>query len=81
MEIKTQLGKSGRLLLPVKIRKALDLHPGDEIVLRLEEGQIKLIPLRQAVSIAQQRVKMYVPENKSLVESLIRERRAEAEHE
>jgi len=38
MEIKTQLGKSGRLLLPVKIRKALDLHPGDEIVLRLEEG-------------------------------------------
>jgi hypothetical protein len=53
---------------------------GDELVLRLENDSLRLIPLRQAVNMAQQRVKKFVPEGVSLVNELIQERREEIDH-
>ena len=67
--------------MPAKLRKELDIQPGDEIVMRLDEGQIRLIPLRQAVAQAQNIVHKYVPEGSSLVEALIQERRRESQDE
>ena len=81
MEIRAQISKSGRIIVPVKLRKALEIQAGDEILLRLENGSIRLIPLRQAVALAQKTVRQYVPEGVSLVEALIQERREEAAHE
>ena len=77
MEFTTQIGKSGRLIVPAKLRKALELHSGDEIILRLEDDSIRLIPLRQAVSMAQKIVSQYVPEGTSLVDTLIQVRQEE----
>jgi AbrB family looped-hinge helix DNA binding protein len=71
----------GRVVLPSKLRKELNIQNGDEIVLRLENGSIRLVPLNQAVIIAQQTVKKYVPEGTSLVSDLIQARREEAIHE
>ncbi len=81
MEIRTQVGKSGRIILPAKLRKALEIHAGDEIVLRLEDGSIRLLPLRQAVALAQKNVRQYVPAGVSLVDDLLQQRRAEADRE
>ena len=78
MEIVTQIGKSGRVIVPARMRKALGIQSGDEIMLRLEDGSLRVIPLRQAVRLAQKAVRKYVPENTSLVEALIRARREEA---
>ena len=78
METRTQLTKNGRLLLPAKFRKALDLQPGDELILRLEKDSIQVIPLHQAVSQAQNLVQKYVPEGTSLVTDLLAARREEA---
>ena len=77
----TQIGKSGRIVVPAKFRKALDLQPGDEIVLLLENGAIRLIPLRQAVTMAQETVRQYVPHGTSLVDQLLQARREEAARE
>jgi bifunctional DNA-binding transcriptional regulator/antitoxin component of YhaV-PrlF toxin-antitoxin module len=63
------------------MRKTLGIRPGDEIVIRLENGSIRVMPLRQAVNLAQQAVRRYVPAGTSLVEALIRERREEAARE
>jgi len=57
MEIRTQLTKNGRILLPVRFRKALDLQPADELILRLEEDSIQVLPVHQAVIQAQDLVK------------------------
>lgn len=57
MEFRVQVRSGGRFVLPSKIRKELQIKPGDEIVLRLENGSVRLVPLHQAVSIAQQTVK------------------------
>ena len=81
MEIRTQISKNGRIVLPAKLRRALEIRAGDEIVMRLENGAIRIIPLRQAVNLAQKAVRQYVPEGVSLVDALIKERREEAGRE
>ncbi|MCX6053550.1 MAG: AbrB/MazE/SpoVT family DNA-binding domain-containing protein [Chloroflexi bacterium] len=77
MEIKVQVGKSGRMVVPAKMRRALKIKAGDEIVMRLEENSILMIPLLQAVSLAQKAVRRYVPQDVSLVDDLILARRQE----
>ncbi len=63
------------------LRKELQIKPGDEIILRLENGSVRIIPLVQAVTMTQQAVKKYVPSETSLVDDLIQIRRTEADHE
>ncbi len=81
MEIVTQMGKSGRITVPAKMRMALGVQSGDEILIQLENGAIRMIPLRQAIRLAQQTVQRYVPEGTSLVKTLIQARREEAARE
>ncbi len=75
------MNKSGRIIIPSRLRKALEIQDGDEILLRLENGSIRLIPLRQAVALAQKTVRRYVPEGVSLADALIQARREEAADE
>ena len=77
-EVKSRLHVGGRLVIPSRYRKALGLKPGDEVVLILEEGEIRVVTARQAVRRAQALVRRYVPKGRSLSEDLIRERREEA---
>jgi AbrB family looped-hinge helix DNA binding protein len=81
MEFKIQITKGGRIVVPSKLRRALQIEAGDEIVLRLEEGSLRLIPLHQAINLAQQAVRKYAHEGTSLVDELIQARRAEAKRE
>ncbi len=81
METKTHIGEGGRVVVPAGFRKALDLKVGDEVILQLENDQIRLIPLRHAITLAQRKVRQYVPTATSLVDALIQDRRAEAERE
>ena len=81
MEFRVQIRSGGRFVLPSKLRKELQIKAGDEIVLRLENGSVRLVPLHQAVIIAQQTVKKYVSQGTSLVEDLIHARKEEAVHQ
>ena len=81
MEFRTQIAKGGRLIVPARLRKELQIEVGDEVVLRLENGSIRLIPLHQAVNLAQKIVRQYVPQGTSLVDELIQARRVEAKGE
>jgi AbrB family looped-hinge helix DNA binding protein len=76
-----RLGKAGRLVIPAKIRRALDLHPGDELLLRVENDGLHLSTRAQAVARAQAIVRKYVAPNRSLSDELIAERREDAERE
>jgi AbrB family looped-hinge helix DNA binding protein len=81
MEFKSQVDKSGRIVLPARLRNSAGIQAGDVIVLRLENGEILLIPFRQAVKKAQETVRQYVPAGTSLVDALIQARREEAARE
>ena len=45
VEVKTRMDKGGRVVVPAAFRKALELKPGDEVRLVLEEGQANSITL------------------------------------
>ena len=47
--------------------------------MRLENGSVRMIPLRQAVNLAQKAVRQYIPEGTALVAALIQARREDAE--
>ena len=81
METRVQIRKGGRLVVPVKLRRALNIKAGDEVVVRLENDSIRLIPMQRAVKLAQNIVRPYVPQGVSLVDELIKARRAEARRE
>lgn len=77
----TRIGRGARVVIPASLRKALALSPGDPVVLRIEEDTLRLIPLRQAITEAQRRVRQHIPADAVLVETLLQERRKEAQRE
>ncbi len=81
MDIMTPINKNGRIVVPARLRKALGLQAGDVVLLRLEGGSIRILPLRQAVGLAQKNVQRYVPKGVSLVDELMRARGEEADYE
>ena len=74
---RTHIGAGGRIVIPAHIRAALDFNPGDEVVLALSDGELRIFSIRQAVHRAQAIVRRYVPEGQSLAQELIQERRRE----
>lgn len=77
------MGQNGRLVIPAEFRRALGLGPGGEVVLRLEDGGLRLYTAAQAVARSRALVRRYVPEEVAggLSGSLVSDRRAEAARE
>ena len=73
-----KLGENGRLVIPAPFRAAMQIEPGDELVVILGDGEIRITTRARAIARVQREVRKYVPEGVSLVDELIAERRAEA---
>jgi AbrB family looped-hinge helix DNA binding protein len=76
-EIRTKLAEGGRIVIPAEYRQALNLHVGDEIILRLEDGALRIYTPSQAIKHAQELLRPYLPRGRSLSDELIVERRKE----
>lgn len=76
-EARTTLDANGRVVVPAPFRRALGLEEGDEVILRLGEGEIRITTPRQALRRAQELVRRRVPRTRSLAAELVRERREE----
>ena len=79
--IMTKMGQGGRIVVPAKYRKELGLKPGDDVILVLEDGEVRITTLPRVIRRAQELVRRYNPEGRSLVDELIQERREEAARE
>ena len=80
-EAKVKLGSGGRIVIPAQYRKALHLKPGDELVISLRDGEVRLSTRREAIKRAQARISRQLPTDRDLAEELIQERRQEAARE
>lgn len=76
-QVKTKIGEGGRIVIPAEYRQALGLQVGDEVILRLEGRELRIFTLNQAIKRAQELVSRYIPEERSLADELIAERRRE----
>ena len=71
----------GKLIIPAAFRRSLGFDTGDTVVVELDEDGLHVRSLSSAVRRAQQIVREFVPDDVSLAEELIAERRIEAERE
>jgi len=76
-EFKAKIAEGGRIVIPAEYRQALGLRVGDEVILRLEDGEVRIFTPRQAIKRAQELVRKYIPQGSSLVDELIADRRLE----
>lgn len=75
----TTLDEEGRLILPADVRRSLGFEAGDPVVFELDDKGLHVLPGRnEAVKRAQELVRKYVPEGRSLSDELIEERRRES---
>ena len=65
----------GRVVIPVEYRKSPGLKEGDELTLRLEQGELRMLTSQRAIKNAQGMIRQYLPKNRSLTDELIAERR------
>lgn len=79
-EVKIRVGPGGRLVIPSQFRKELGIQEGDSLIATLENGELRVLTLAQAVRRAQQTVRSF-SNDESLVEALIRKRENEAGNE
>jgi bifunctional DNA-binding transcriptional regulator/antitoxin component of YhaV-PrlF toxin-antitoxin module len=75
------IGINGRVELPALLLEAAGLSAGDAVVAEAGTGELRLRSLDRAIAEVQAMVRRFVPEDVSLVDELIAERRREAERE
>jgi AbrB family looped-hinge helix DNA binding protein len=71
----TRINENGRIVIPSSFRRALGIQSGDTVVLRIEDGELRITTLRQRLATAQQLVCKHVAPTTSLVDELIADRR------
>ena len=71
----------GKLIIPAAFRRKLGIDTGDTVVIELDEDGLHVRSLSSAVRRAQQIVQEFVPDDVSLADELVAERRIEAAHE
>ena len=75
---KAKIAEGGWVVIPAGYRKSLGVQVGDEVILVLENREVRILTQQRAIEKAQALVRRYVPEGRSLVDELIRERREES---
>jgi len=80
-EVHARVGENGRIVIPAAMREALGIVPGEELVLRVEDDELRITTMRHRIERARQLVRKHVKPGRSLVDELIAERRKAARHE
>jgi len=80
-ETRARINENGRVVIPASIRKALGINAGDEVVLRIEDDELRITTLKHRLARARRRVRKYVKPGHSLVDDLLAERREAAKRE
>jgi AbrB family looped-hinge helix DNA binding protein len=76
-----RVNENGRVVIPASYRKALGIKAGDEVILRMEDDELRITTMRRRIERAQRLVRKYVKRDTSLVDELIAERREAANRE
>ena len=66
-----KIAPGGRVVVPAEFRRALGVDIGDDVVIELTNGELRLRSLDAAIQRAQEIVRKYVPKGVSLADELI----------
>ncbi|MGA7908689.1 MAG: AbrB/MazE/SpoVT family DNA-binding domain-containing protein [Candidatus Sulfotelmatobacter sp.] len=77
-EARMKVNENGRVVIPAPFRKALGIKAGDEVVLRVEDDELRITTIKRRIERAQRLIRKHVKPGTSLVDELIAERREAA---
>jgi AbrB family looped-hinge helix DNA binding protein len=80
-EARTRVNENGRVVIPSSFRKALGIEIGDEVVLRIEDDELRISTQQRRIQRAQRRARQRLKPGTSLVNELLAERRKASRHE
>lgn len=80
-EVHAKINENGRIVIPAAMREALGIVPGEEVVLRVEDDELRITTMRHRIERARELVRRHVKPGRSLVDELMAERRKAAQRE
>jgi AbrB family looped-hinge helix DNA binding protein len=80
-ETRMRVNENGRVVIPASYRKMLGIKAGDEVILRMEDDELRITTMKRRLERAQRRIRQYVKPGVSLADELIAERREAAKRE
>ena len=80
-EIRQRVNENGRVVIPAAFRKSLGIEVGDEVVLRIQDDELRITAQQRRIQRARRRARQYVKPGTSLVNELLTERREAAKNE
>src|SRR5688500_4581829 len=79
--VKTKMTEGGRIVIPVKMRRALGLKAGTTVTVTLKNGSHEITTRDEALRRIDELMKPHLTPGRSVVDELIAERRQEAKNE
>lgn len=76
-----KISENGRVSIPAAFRRELGVKPGDELIARVEDGELRLTSPKLALERARRILDRYIKDDEDLADRLIADRRAEAARE
>jgi AbrB family looped-hinge helix DNA binding protein len=73
-----RIAENGRMSLPARQRKLLGLQDGGLVVSRVEEGELRLRPVRDVIADIQKQVRRHLAGSGESVDRFLADRRHEA---
>ena len=68
-EFRSKIGEDGRVVIPALFRRELHIEPGEELIIKMEKNELRVISGKQSLKNAQQKVQLFA-KGVSLVEKL-----------
>ena len=81
IQARMRLNENGRVVIPAIFRTALGLEAGDELVMELDDKELRISTMKHRIERAQNRIRTYVKPGTLLSDELIAERREAAKRE
>ncbi len=81
LKTRMRVNENGRVVIPAAFRKRLGIRIGDEVVLQIQDDELRITTLKRSIERAQRLVRKHVKPGTSLVDELIAERRKAARDE
>jgi AbrB family looped-hinge helix DNA binding protein len=81
LKARMRINENGRVVIPASFRKRLGIRAGDEVVLQIQDDELRITTLKRNIERAQRLVRKHVKAGTSLVDELIGERREAARNE
>ena len=81
LKARTRIGAGGRIVIPAEIRRELGMEEGEPVVMRVEDGELRIWTIDEGIRRAQAIASKYVIPGRLASDELIAERRAEVARE